>query len=78
METRNISFPENNFLLLAFLLFYSLPSQKTKQKEREKKLPVISTGKITFQIALLPKDDDNLIYCLLAWFKSVKNIKYKF
>lgn len=52
--------------------------EKRNKKKRRKKLPIISTQKLTFQIALLPKDDDNLIYCLLALFKSVKNIKYEF
>ena len=43
----------------------------------KQKFPVTSAGKLTFQIALLP-EDDNLIYCSLACFKSVKNIKHKF
>lgn len=76
METWNIGFSGGGKKTLTFGLAPFLFSPFKKQTE--KKLPVISARKLTFQIALLPEDDDHLIYCLLAWFKSVKNIKHKF
>lgn len=69
------AFPENSFLSWTFLFYTPL---ETKQSLTKKKLPAISAGKLTFQIALLPKEDGNLIYRLLAQSKSVKNIKYQF
>lgn len=67
---------QNTFLDCS--VFPSLcPFFRNKQSEVKKKLLRLSLGKLTFQIAVLPKDAGKLIYRLLAWLKSVKNIKYR-